>query len=129
VSDDTQRGHFRRAVRVYIEPRDWWIGYYRGDTHHYVCPLPTVVVRWPRRGQKATAALAPIKPCWCMTCDREARDARVAAGDPYAWMGMRFIVCPDCGNKRCPRATHHDHACTGSNEPGQPGSAYAAIPR
>jgi hypothetical protein len=32
-------------MRVYIEPRDWWIGYYRGDTHHYVCPLPTVVFR------------------------------------------------------------------------------------
>ncbi len=37
----------------------------------------------------------------------------------------RFIVCPTCGNKRCPKATHHDHACTGSNEPGQPGSDYA----
>ena len=39
----------RRDLRVYIEPRDWWIGYYRGDTHHYVCPLPTIVVRWKRR--------------------------------------------------------------------------------
>lgn len=29
--------------------RDRWIGYYRGDTHHYVCPLPTVVIRWRRR--------------------------------------------------------------------------------
>lgn len=36
-------------VRVYIEPRDWWVGYYRGDTHHYVCPLPCVVIRWKRR--------------------------------------------------------------------------------
>lgn len=25
-------------MKVYIELRDWWIGYYRGDTHHYVCP-------------------------------------------------------------------------------------------
>ena len=37
-----------------------------------------------------------------------------------AWM----IVCPTCGNKRCPRASDHDLACTGSNEPGQPGSVY-----
>lgn len=36
-------------MQVYIEPRDWWIGYYRGDTHHYVCPLPCVVIRWRRR--------------------------------------------------------------------------------
>lgn len=38
---------------------------------------------------------------------------------------MHMIVCPECGNKRCPRATHHDNACTGSNEPGQEGSRYA----
>jgi hypothetical protein len=36
-------------MSVYIEPRDWWIGYYRGDTHHYVCLLPCVVIRWERR--------------------------------------------------------------------------------
>lgn len=37
-----------RPWRVYIDRRDWWVGYYRGDTHHYVCPLPTVVIRWAR---------------------------------------------------------------------------------
>lgn len=37
-------------MKVYIDTNDWWIGYYRGDTHHYVCPLPTVVIRWTRRG-------------------------------------------------------------------------------
>lgn len=36
----------------------------------------------------------------------------------------RFIVCPTCGNKRCPKATDHELACTGSNEPGQKGSVY-----
>lgn len=35
-----------------------------------------------------------------------------------------FRVCPDCGNKRCPKAKHHDHACSNSNEPGQKGSNY-----
>jgi len=35
-----------------------------------------------------------------------------------------MILCPICGNKRCPHATDHRHACTGSNEPGQAGSAY-----
>lgn len=36
----------------------------------------------------------------------------------------RYIVCPDCGNKRCPKASDHENACTNSNEPGQPGSIY-----
>jgi Zn finger protein HypA/HybF involved in hydrogenase expression len=36
----------------------------------------------------------------------------------------RMILCPDCGNKRCPRATDHNNACTNSNEPGQEGSRY-----
>lgn len=47
--------------------------------------------------------------CWCRGCN------------PYP---THMIVCPECGNKRCPRATNHQHACTGSNEPGQAGSVY-----
>lgn len=50
--------------------------------------------------------------CWCRTCR------------PVVLNDMRFVVCPDCGNKRCPRANDHRNACTGSNEPGQEGSAY-----
>ena len=36
----------------------------------------------------------------------------------------RMILCPVCGNKRCPKASDHELACTGSNKPGQPGSVY-----
>lgn len=25
-------------LTFYIDTNDWWIGYYRGDRHHYVCP-------------------------------------------------------------------------------------------
>lgn len=50
--------------------------------------------------------------CSCFTCD----------GSPA--LRSRMYLCPLCGNKRCPRATDHRLACTGSNEPGQPGSAY-----
>jgi hypothetical protein len=35
-----------------------------------------------------------------------------------------MLLCPTCGNKRCPHATDHRHECTGSNEAGQPGSIY-----
>ena len=36
----------------------------------------------------------------------------------------RMILCPKCGNKRCPKASHHELDCTNSNEPGQHGSIY-----
>lgn len=39
-------------------------------------------------------------------------------------MGMPFITCGTCRNKRCPRATDCDLACSGTNEPGQEGSIY-----
>ena len=54
--------------------------------------------------------------CWCTACD-------VAANGGAR---SRMSVCPQFGNKRCPRAAQHDNACTGSNEPGQPGSSYPA---
>lgn len=44
-----RRSRWRRTWKVYVEPRDWWVGYYRGDDHHYVCLLPCVVLRWNRR--------------------------------------------------------------------------------
>ncbi|WP_281161853.1 hypothetical protein [Klebsiella quasipneumoniae] len=55
--------------------------------------------------------------CWCRTCR------------PVVLNDMRFVVCPDCGNKRCPRANDHRNACTGSNEPGQEGGAYSDTPQ
>jgi hypothetical protein len=40
----------------------------------------------------------------------------------------RMFLCPECGNKRCPRATDHREACTDSNDPGQAGSRYGTLP-
>lgn len=37
---------------------------------------------------------------------------------------MRMILCPTCGNKRCPHATDHNLDCTNSNDAGQKGSVY-----
>ncbi|WP_306365333.1 hypothetical protein [Nocardia sp. CC227C] len=70
----------------------------------------------------------PIDTCGCHYCHEEWRRA-VAALDPDAseLRFMPFIVCPDCGNKRCPRAAYHDHECTRSNEPGQEGSVYGGF--
>jgi predicted RNA-binding Zn-ribbon protein involved in translation (DUF1610 family) len=49
--------------------------------------------------------------CHCWSCLRE-----------IGLMPRVMVVCPQCGNKRCPRATSHDNACSGSNAPGQDGS-------
>ena len=51
----------------------------------------------------------PNPNCACRACN------------PHAWW---MVVCSTCGNKRCPHASHHDNACTNSNEPGQPGSGF-----
>lgn len=53
----------------------------------------------------------------CRLCEQE-------AGMMGAIVWPRFIVCPVCGNKRCPRASAHWQACSGSNEDGQVGSFY-----
>jgi len=55
--------------------------------------------------------------CWCHACR------------PVTMTDMRFVVCPECGNKRCPHANDHRNPCTGSNEPGQEGSAYPDAPK
>lgn len=65
---------------------------------------------------------APAQPeqaaCWCHKCNKH----NTVNGLPFAM--MRMIVCPQCGNKRCPKASDHQLDCTGSNEPGQSGSVY-----
>ncbi|HHS9877622.1 TPA: DUF3850 domain-containing protein [Klebsiella aerogenes] len=79
------------------------------------CPSGDGSLRWPC---PVHAGNSPVIPdCWCRTCR------------PVVLNDMRFVVCPDCGNKRCPRANDHRNSCTGSNEPGQEGSAYPDTPR
>ncbi len=65
--------------------------------------------------------------CGCLQCLRDRNEGY--------WIGKMFlpaesgrmILCEKCGNKRCPHATDHRNACTGSNESGQPGSAYGVM--
>lgn len=68
--------------------------------------------------------------CQCRRCTTDRAEAdplppeRMVLGiiDPRL---NRMFLCAACGNKRCPHATDHRLACTGSNEPGQEGSNYA----
>ena len=57
--------------------------------------------------------------CGCFNCMHKRVDVN---GTPLT--SYTFIVCPICGNKRCPHSTDHNLECTGSNEPGQEGSRY-----
>ena len=59
--------------------------------------------------------------CFCRRCIEES-DLRGFGGLPLA--SSMMIVCGECGNKRCPKASDHRLACTNSNEPGQAGSIY-----
>lgn len=62
-----------------------------------------------------------VSGCTCEQCLPQPSFADITAGRG----AMRMILCQTCGNKRCPHATDHRNACTGSNLPGQPGSSYA----
>ena len=81
------------------------------------CGASVMVVSEVIKAWAAMLAASPKPECWCHTCR------------PVTSDDMRMVLCPDCGNKRCPRANDHRNACTGSNEPGQEGSAYPAAPK
>lgn len=55
------------------------------------------------------------------SCDKCQRARLVDTEFPF---NTYLALCPECGNKRCPRAADHDNTCTHSNAPGQKGSLY-----
>jgi hypothetical protein len=49
-------------IKIYFDFKDWWIGYYRGSNYHFICPLPTIVIRWERKKfKKFRIAIDPGK--------------------------------------------------------------------
>lgn len=65
-------------------------------------------------GEPLDVTVSPLvtpSGCWCHKCNPD-----------QAVFDTRMILCPTCGNKRCPKASDHDLGCSGSNEPGQVGS-------
>lgn len=86
------------------EPDKYWDGNVQDDWE-----------LWQARAILALRHQAAVQmTCHCHTCR------------PITMDDMRMVLCPKCGNKRCPHANDHRNDCTGSNEPGQPGSAYPA---
>lgn len=131
---DNFEEEFRRAFVVSAAVEQLIEISYQGDK--FSLSIRDAATLW-KLGRAAMPAAAPQSPgsepatvpgkwipvseqkpdCWCLTCR------------PVTLNDMRFVVCPDCGNKRCPRANDHRNACARSNEPGQEGSAYPAAPQ
>ena len=59
----------------------------------------------------------------CGNCHRCVKEAKKGLVGIEAVL-HKMILCPVCGNKRCPKASDHRLDCTGSNDSGQPGSVY-----
>lgn len=77
----------------------------------------TMPAEWIKDTKEAQADI-DAGQCYCYNCNKD----RLVNGVPFVM--TRMIVCPNCGNKRCPHATDHNLECTKSNEPGQAGSRY-----
>jgi hypothetical protein len=83
--------------------------------------------RWNAR----TASIDTAKPKWpaAQATSRflgldQLKDAWKEWGDTKTPMRI-MILCPTCGNKRCPKAENELFKCTGSNEVGQVGELDA----
>lgn len=68
-------------------------------------------------GQPRRELFGEIKDYDCVQCCKDAGDIQ-----------RSMILCPKCGNKRCPKAQNHRNACTRSNEPGQVGGVPDCMP-
>lgn len=55
-------------LSICLDFDDLWIGYYRGENWHYVCLLPTVVIRWIRLPAIGSALVSTPDPPQAM-CD------------------------------------------------------------
>lgn len=57
----------------------------------------------------------PGAVCGCAQCDEEDRTKLAElTGDDLVLLQRIMIVCPDCGDKRCPKATFHGNGCNGT---------------
>lgn len=95
-----------------------WLEAVASNPHMHSPTTSTIAMVALELNRKLAAGNSPvIADCSCGTCR------------PVTFTDSRFVVCSECGNKRCPHANDHRNACTGSNEPRHEGSAYPAAPQ
>lgn len=74
--------------------------------------------------KQAIIKLEQVPECGgCYECFKE-MDEKDPLPGLLSRTNSRYILCTECGNKRCPKAADHRNKCSGSNEPGQKGSLY-----
>jgi hypothetical protein len=109
-------------VQIEVTPHEWatrgqgWEVWNEATPQQAVQVLRDAADRWAREyGLEEPAAADDCGSCGA--CD----PGLVLAGEPTGFPS-RMSVCPDCGNKRCPRAAdHRKWKCSGSNAVGQVG--------
>jgi DNA-directed RNA polymerase subunit RPC12/RpoP len=110
-----------RLAQPEQEPVAYTTGHCEKHKQKGGCQLHNLQCGWPDCDRKPITAppqpeQEPVNKYCCHSCFNK-------SGQVFL---DRMILCPECGNKRCPKASHHDLPCTTSNEPGQPGSVYTA---
>ena len=70
-----------------------------------------------------TSDVERVVMCKCHQCIKD-NNLKHPDFDCMPLSASKMILCPECGNKRCPKASDHRNCCTGSNDTGQAGSIY-----
>lgn len=77
-------------MKIYIDLDDWWVGLYRGPHHRYVCLLPCVVIRIPRRHPRHSARVPDVAGWSEVPAGCACRWTAVAGG----WLRIPDLRCP-----------------------------------
>jgi hypothetical protein len=92
------------ALSVYLEPRDAWIGLYRGDEALFWCPVPFLVVRWS--GDPALFGTALVLAGLLQQCAGLPRPvtwtlavALIVPGAVAMWWGLRRHLLDETGRE------------------------------
>lgn len=104
-----------------------WVETPQGEfDSHWAKAVGDGLIDWLNEHYTITAIPDDMNGCGCWTCVSK-RAAKISDFPRRLGYLSRMIVCPDCGNKRCPKGTWHENACTNSNDPEQPGSRYGGL--
>ena len=77
-------------------------GFFGGWLSYRICWAPLLRSLEKNLREEAAERQAQRLRCWCEDCDQKA----------HGRFRSKMSVCPECGDKRCSRAAHHDLPCS-----------------